>query len=306
MHESTLQSIPQADSTALPGAFLESLWRASEGERLGLDNATFLDVLQRVGAKYNHGAPPGELAGAAQQEAFYRTLHVRDLALAHACAAGHDAAWEVFLAQYRSALTRAAIAMTHSSSLGEDLAGSLYSELFGLTERDGLRRSPLASYAGRGSLMGWLRTMLAQRHVDHHRRTHRETPMEQSDFPAEAPEAPPAFAALTRLQRALTVILRALPPEHRFILSAYFLDGSTLLDIGRLLHVHEATVSRKLKRLTTDLRRSLLKELERSGMSRRAAEEALGTDPRDLNVNLRNLLQASISSTFSRQEGPAS
>jgi RNA polymerase sigma-70 factor (ECF subfamily) len=58
--------------------------------------------------------------------------------------------------------------------MGMKLAGSLYGDLFGLKERDGLRRSPLESYSGRGSLMGWLRTTLAQRHVDRHRKTKRD------------------------------------------------------------------------------------------------------------------------------------
>jgi RNA polymerase sigma-70 factor (ECF subfamily) len=198
-----------------------------------------------------------------------------------------------------------AIAMTHSSAVGEDLAGSVYSDLFGLTERDGIRRSPLASYSGRGSLMGWLRTTLAQRHVDRHRSTHRENPLE-GDFAAVVPEPAPPAASLSKLDSAVTAILKTLAAEERFLLSTYFLDGNTLLQIARLLRVHEATVSRKLKRLTADLRKRLLKELERSGMSRRAAEEALGTDPRDISLNLRNLLQTSGNSTFYRQAGPAS
>ena len=36
----------------------------------------------------------------------------------------------------------------------------------------------LDSYKGRGSLIGWLRTTIAQRYVDHHRRTRREVAME--------------------------------------------------------------------------------------------------------------------------------
>jgi RNA polymerase sigma-70 factor (ECF subfamily) len=293
----------RADSTGLPDALLGELWRQAEGERIGLTETVFAEVLSGIGTKYNYGVAAGEKAGAAQRTAFYRALHVRELALAHACARGHELAWQVFLREYQAALTRAAIAMTHSSGLGEDLAGSLYSELFGMTERDGVRRSPLASYSGRGSLMGWLRTMLAQRHVDHHRRTHRETPLEQEDFAAQTTAATPDAGTLTKLGYAVNTTLRALSPEERFLLSAYFLDGSTLLQIARLLRVHEATVSRKLKRLATDVRKKLLKQLERSGMSRRAAEEALGTDPRDVSVNLRNLLQTSSNDPFSKQTG---
>jgi RNA polymerase sigma-70 factor (ECF subfamily) len=36
-------------------------------------------------------------------------------------------------------------------------------------------------------------------------------------------------------------------------------------------------------------------------LSKRAAQEALGNDPRDLEINLRALLQSSQTSTFSEQ-----
>ena len=65
--------------------------------------------------------------------------------------------------------------------MGRDLADQLYAELYGLTVRDGERRCPLHSYRGRGSLMGWLRTTLAQRRVDHYRRTRHEEPIEEFD-----------------------------------------------------------------------------------------------------------------------------
>ena len=137
---------------------------------------------------------------------------------------------------------------------GPRLADQLYGELYGLTERDGERRCPLESYRGRGSLMGWLRTTLAQRHVDHHRRTRREEPLEEFDAPAAdpAPQTPPA-RALRCCERAIEELSRPRDAEERFLLAAYYLDGQTLLQIARVLGVHEATVSRKLHRATDDI-----------------------------------------------------
>jgi RNA polymerase sigma-70 factor (ECF subfamily) len=45
--------------------------------------------------------------------------------------------------------------------------------------------------------------------------------------------------------------------------------------------------------------------MQASGMSRAAAEEALGTDPRDIDINLRSLLQASGRSAFLKQGAAA-
>jgi RNA polymerase sigma-70 factor (ECF subfamily) len=288
---------------AVPAALIEELWAVSEAAVCGLTQAELGASLAGVGARHNWNQPPETRATAAQQAAFCRALRVGDLALAQACALGRDAAWERFVALYRAPLTQAAIAITGSATLGHELADSLYAELFGLATRAGERRSPLASYSGRGSLLGWLRTTLAQRNVDHHRRTYRETPLDAVEgtaadaAPAEA--GTPLPADLARLGDSVARTLAALGGEERFLLAAYFLDQRTLLEIGRLLRVHEATVSRKLKRLTGDLRKHLLRNLQAGGLSRRAAEEALGADPRDLEVNLRALLQGSQPHAFS-------
>jgi RNA polymerase sigma-70 factor, ECF subfamily len=292
---------PASTGVEIPAALLDTLWSESEAGHLELSRDEFAQKLMAVGAKYNYGLTPAQRPSPSQIEAFYRALQLRELALAHACALGREAAWEQFLQRFRAPLTQSGVAITGSSSLGQDLADSLYSELFGLTERAGQRRSPLASYSGRGSLMGWLRTTLAQRHVDHHRRTRRETPLEDTDFAAASSAPTPTTEALSRLGDSLAETLRALTPDDRFLLSAYFLDRRTLLEIAQLLCIHESTVSRKLKNLTAGLHRQLLKRLQASGMSKRAADEALGTDPRDLDLNLRNLLQAPTAGTFSNQ-----
>jgi RNA polymerase sigma-70 factor (ECF subfamily) len=87
------------------------------------------------------------------------------------------------------------------------------------------------------------------------------------------------------------------------LLAAYYVDNKTLAEIGHVLHVHEATISRRLKRATEAVRKQLLRNLEKSGMKRKEAEEALGTDPRDLDLrmNLRKLLQSSEAESITVQ-----
>jgi RNA polymerase sigma-70 factor (ECF subfamily) len=301
---------PLAEHPApVPPALLNEFAATARVGEVDLTDAEFELALTAVGTKHNFGLAPGAQPSAAQQEKFMRALQLADFALARACALGREIAWQQFFARFRGPLRQAAIAVTGSSSLGEDLADSLYAELFGLSERDGQRRSPLASYSGRGSLMGWLRATLAQRHVDHHRRTWRESPMPEPEsgveFAAMPAQTTPEPAALSQLSDALMQTLQSLPPDDRFLLSAYFLDQRTLLEIARVLRVHEATVSRKLKRLTAAVHKQLLKQLQASGLSKRAAEEELVTDPRDLTLNLRTLLQTSSAAAFSQQKrGP--
>lgn len=298
----SVENAQRASFSILPDgidpALLEELWRESDAAACGVAKSEFDQILQRVGTAQNYGLAEGETPSRRQQTAFFRGLKLADLVLARACASGKEPAWERFLALYRQPLVRAAIAITGGDTLGRDLADQLYAELFGLATRDGERRCPLDSYRGRGSLMGWLRTTLAQRHVDHHRRSHREQPLEEFDAPAPNPEPEKPLAELTVLGKAIEEAFRWQDAEDRFLLAAHYLDGRTLLEIGRVLAVHEATVSRRLRRATDGIRKQVLKNLQRSGMSRRAAEEALGTDPRDLDLNLKNLLQNSQSGAF--------
>lgn len=282
-------------------ALFEELFLTSKAEAVQLTRPEFAAKLTTLGTRYNHGLPSGAVPANADVASFFRALHLPDLALAHACALGRDGGWQQFFTLYRAPLTQAAIAITGSATAGHDLADSLHSQLFGLTERDGQRRSPLDSYSGRGSFMGWLRTTLAQRHVDNYRRTHRESPLEAQDPPAPATTDAPSPVTTQKLQLAIENTLQTLSPEDRFLLSSYFLDQHTLQEIAKLLRVHEATVSRKLKRLTAGLRKRLLGSLQATGLSKRGAEEALGIDPRDLTINLRSLLQTPPTRTFPDQ-----
>jgi RNA polymerase sigma-70 factor (ECF subfamily) len=280
------------ESRLLPETLGEELWRMAGAELVELKKGEFADALETIGTRDNFGLDPGKQANERQRELFWRALHLEELAITRGCALGRESAWRRFLAQYQEKLTRAAVEMTRSVALGEELASALYSELFGLTEHEGKRWSPLLGYSGRGSLMGWLRAILAQRRVDQYRKIGRETALNEIEPPAPVSEQI-ELRRLQDLRVALKMTLSGASAEERFLLSAYYLDQHTLEEISGVLQVHVATVSRKLKRATDSLRKQLLRTLVAQGLSRRAAEEALGSDPRDIEINLRKLLQNS-------------
>jgi RNA polymerase sigma-70 factor, ECF subfamily len=281
-------------------ALLDEFWLACDAASYGVTRVGFNEILLRAAAAQNFGQPAETILSTPQKAAYLRAVKINDLVLAQSCAAGNERAWQHFVALYHEPLTRAAIAITGSETLGRDLAGSLYGELYGVSERDGQRRCPLEGYRGRGSLIGWLRTTLAQRHVDHFRRTHREQPLDDAslalDSAVPAPAAPPQN--LSQLAQAIEQSLSRLANQDRFLLASYYLDERTLLQIAQLLDVHEATVSRRLHRTTGELRKQILRNLERAGMSRRAAEEAMGADPRDVLLDVKKLLQISAAEPF--------
>jgi RNA polymerase sigma-70 factor (ECF subfamily) len=280
---------------------LAELHAKSGCEKIGLACEAFAGILADVAAKYLS-------AGATHAEArtFLLTLRVEELALARACAAGNNSAWEIFLTRYREKLYQSALRIAREDSAARDLADSLYAELYGTTTREGERVSKLASFTGRGSLEGWLRTVLAQEFVNRYRRTKRLVSLEEENEDGgrfAAPEPPPVPSADPRLESATDAALAALPSEDRLVLSAYYLDGRTLAEVAHMLGVHESTISRKVDKLAKTLRKKILAGMMQQGMARRQAEEALEVDVRDLQLNIRrSLAQESEPAAFSQKK----
>ncbi len=98
----------------------------------GLERAEFDRILLLAARAQNPPPAPVGMALKEQQGTFLRSLKLSDLVLAKACAAGNDRAWEQFMAQYGQPLTRAAIAISGSETVGRDLADAFYAELYGL------------------------------------------------------------------------------------------------------------------------------------------------------------------------------
>lgn len=287
----------------------EGLCAQSRCAEWGIPNAEFEQILLGVGAKYlTEGTQSGDAA------AFFKGLKLEELALARGCAAGHERAWEVFLTRYREKLFEMALSVAREAATARELADSLYADLYGVHSR-GERVSKLASYTGRGSLEGWLRTVLAQEFVNRYRKQRKTTSLDEEieqgrQFAALPRESAGQGAGLgqdpatdPRLDQSINAVLDSLTSEDRYVLASYFLDGRTLAEVARTLGVHESTISRRVDKLARGLRKQILSELGRRGMTRRQAEECLDTDVRDLKVDLRaRLTQESRAGTFSPRE----
>jgi RNA polymerase sigma-70 factor, ECF subfamily len=281
-------------------ALLGELHARGDCDKLGLSRESFSAILCEVGVKYAADGSESEV------RTFFLSLRIDELALARACAAGHNPAWEIFLTRYREKLYQSALRIAREDSAARELADTLYADLYGTNTREGQRVSKLASYTGRGSLEGWLRTVLSQEYVNRYRRTKRLVSLDEESeegIQFSAPEPEPIPPAEPRLAEATDEALGALSGEDRLVLSAYYLDGRTLAEIARMLGVHESTISRKLDKLAKALRKQIMAGMGRRGMSRRQAEEALEVDVRDLHLDIRRrLAQESAPTAFSEKE----
>lgn len=240
----------------------EKLHRQARAERWGVSVAAFAQALEATLER----APDDSQR---KPEPFLRALHLEDLALATACAAGHEPAWEHFIREYRPALYRAADALAPGGG-ARDLADGLYAELYGLTEREGERRSLFRYFHGRSALATWLRAVLAQRFVDRVRVERRTEPMpDEEPGSAAAPVVtePGEERYLELVHGALGKAVTSLAPRDRLRLAAYYAQELTLAQVGRLLGEHESTVSRQLSRTRAAIRELVEHELSEEGLS---------------------------------------
>jgi RNA polymerase sigma-70 factor, ECF subfamily len=289
---------PAANFSPELQSLVAELHAACGAERFNLSCDQLTNILVEVAQKY------AVAAGLTRLPEFCFSLKIEELVLARACANGDECAWETFMARYGDRLYEMGLQIAREESAARELADSLYADLYGTGAREGQRVSKLASYTGRGSLEGWLRTVMAQEHVNRYRRQKRmvsldEETEEGTQFATLDP-GPPAVLD-PRLESATDEALSALPAEDRFILAAYYLDGRTLAEIGRVLGLHESTVSRKVDKLAKSLRKQILAALGRRGMSRRQSEEALEVDVRDLSLNIRDLCSAQTPSASKKR-----
>ena len=279
-----LAAKPADSSPALQdrAALVEWLHGRSNAARWGLSRERFSFALERsAGKRLASGAlTPANL------EEYLGALHLEDLALASACIEGCHEAWEHFYATYRNYLrAAAAVILRRDSASAEacELADSLFAELYGLAGGKGGERSLFRYFHGRSSLKTWLRSILAQRHIDSIRANRRFEELGEDDAQdarqttLATPQLPLADPHrqryLTLFTRALAAAVEQLEPQESETLRLYYAEEKTLAEIGRLLGEHESSVSRHLD-LT---RRNLRDKVEH--LLRRGSAAANGSAP---------------------------
>ncbi len=249
---------------AQAGDLVASLYTQSGAGMWGLLPAQFVSGLERsVRKRFVDGECTAE-----RFEEYLQTLYVEDLGLACACMAGSELAWERFVEQYRGYLRASAGAITKNSRAGTDareLADSLFAELYGLADGKRGEHSLFRYFHGRSSLKTWLRTILAQRHIDRLRESRKWESLDGEDG-----EQKPSIGEHERSVKpnldphrdryvglfvaALEACLKSLTAVDRQRLELYYARQMTLAEIGRKVGEHESSVSRNLERVRRELR----------------------------------------------------
>jgi RNA polymerase sigma-70 factor (ECF subfamily) len=268
-------------SSAIDDAVLRMVSRASDARGLAAaDLRSRIDLaIGKYILKENENAERREIT------AFIDELRADDLCLIIACERGDEKAWEDLVANFDATVKSAARKISANNEDAEDLASSIWAELYGLrVDADGNKKSKLAYYSGRGSLAGWLRAVCSQLAIDQFRKQSKFVQIEESrEFENLAEESsnhtgndqvlhhaenPEDLLTEKRssddVSQALRTAIAGLADEDRLIVKLYYFDDLKLKDIASTFGYHEATASRKLVRIQNEIRKCVEKELRKT------------------------------------------
>jgi RNA polymerase sigma-70 factor (ECF subfamily) len=256
---------------------------------------------------------------------FIDTLHADDLCLIVACERGDQNAWDDLVERFGATVRSAARSASSNEDAAEDLAQSIWGELYGLRLRaDGSPAGKLAYYSGRGSLGGWLRAVVGQLAIDQHRKSSKlvqteedadfdrlarnSSASEESFSAAQSPMNPEVALSETRaaadIHDALSMALGELEVEDGLLVKLYYFDGLKLREAGAVLGVHEATASRRLSRVHGEIRKRvetiLIKE---KGWTRGETDRSLSAAALHLETDVEVMLAESVSGKQRVQTG---
>ena len=236
----------------------------------------------------------GEDEDAVNHSDFISGIRSEELCLAIACESGDDSAWRKFESEYRSSMQAAARTLTKDEPEADDLIQFVLGELYGIRLEGDRRLSKLSHYSGKGSLGGWLRAVVYQCFIDRKRQNARFEQVEEpedfdrlvSGMPShlngvmQSPAVMPDEIEDTHLHRAtdqaLAQAFKEIEAKDRLLLNYYYFDDLTLKEIGVLMSVHEATISRWLARAQREVKKKTEEILQRThGMRRAEVAECL-------------------------------
>jgi RNA polymerase sigma factor (sigma-70 family) len=101
--------------------------------------------------------------------------------------------------------------------------------------------------------------------------------------------------AQTDMQHALNQAVHELAAEDRLLVKLYYFDNLRLREAGAVLGVHEATASRRLTRIQSDLRKRVTKILvDERGWTPAETERSFAEVAQHLDTDLESLLSKGV------------
>jgi RNA polymerase sigma-70 factor (ECF subfamily) len=261
-------------------AKLEELWQIAHEPwpELALDQGRFFGALA-----HRLKGPAGALSAAAQ-------LHLGDLYLAFACAAGVDAALRLF-ERYLQEIDGVLLRRGHAPDRIDEVKQQIRQKLF--VSGEGGQGGKIAEYSGRGELKAWLRAIAVRTALNCARAENGPVVALGDDPLLEIIDPQQTELVFLKQQyrrefkAAFEDALASLTPRERLVLRQHAVDGLSADEIGALYGVHRVSAFRWLAQARTRLKMATRRQLrERLQVSPPELESILRLIESQLDVSL--------------------
>jgi len=211
-----------------------------------------------------------KVPSAAEIREFINERQNADLYLTLGCAAGNEQAWWRFDREYRSMIDRLAYHLVGQRMDANELIDSVYVELYGTKTTDGVRQSKFRTYTGRGTLRGWLRSVISRAAVDLYRGRHAEVPLEDVSETRSVGNETSMVDEIVRVRyrpatiAAIDKALSSLDAHEKLLLVFYHVEDLKLREIASILEAP-----------TSSLRRWFQRRKQKAGTAKRIHESTV-------------------------------
>lgn len=257
------------DNLAACASQMDAIYADCASTYAGFDLSVtdFREAVSGAVAKYLRAAAQETEAPSRQAIArFIGDLQCLDLYLALACARGNEPAWWEFDRKHRSFIESWARHLARAGTDADEAIDAVYVELFGTKLVGGVRQSKFRTYTGRGTLRGWLRTVILHAVVDLYRSRQSEISLDDwcqsGDETRDRPAGTIAIqgtedlmmASLVRERyrsatiAALDQSLAALDDHETLLLLYYHVEGLKLREIARIVEEPRSPIRRWFQR----------------------------------------------------------
>lgn len=206
-----------------------------------------------------------------------KRLFTSDLYLATGCLSESSAAWRRFDVLYHRRAFNIAFNILRSGDIARDLADELPALLLLPT---GNGQSRLSSYEGRGSLSSWLAIVIRNAAVKMSNRKSNVV----GDLDAASGLADPRIDPEQRLQveqlsalvtEAFKEASRVLTNHERVVLTLRYVHEVSFTQIARANRMRPSSITRKIERIHTKLRKGMVAHLSERGLDQAEIEAHL-------------------------------
>jgi len=216
--------------------------------------------------KYLRGSSKARTPSISQIRDFIGELQGPDIYLSLGCALGDENAWWQFDRHHRAFIEGLANQMVGGGVDANEVIESVYGDLLGSKTEAGVRQSKFRTYMGRGTLRGWLRTIIWHTAVDLHRSRQPEVPLEDWSAAGDETRERQVLIAgadgceelmLSQVMReryksatveALDRSLATLDDHETLLLLYYHVEGLKLRQIARIVEEPRSAIRRWFQR----------------------------------------------------------